>query len=199
MKNKTKKILGVFLSIVVLSTIISIMFIPKIFELIKGLFGIGFYFLGNIWAIVLKSKYMFISLFCLIISGIFVKKKKYKIAAMIFLICSIIFGICKFQERNIMFKFENYSSAEKAQNVLLELHPIGNPVEKLVERMEKLGAKCGPITNPEYKDKPEYKNLIYCVYYEREIIFATKWMIIIKYDDDQKIQEIKISSGIDAI
>ncbi|MDX2083624.1 MAG: hypothetical protein SFV53_06540 [Rickettsiales bacterium] len=81
------------------------------------------------------------------------------------------------------FYFEKYRTAQEAQTALLEMHPIGSDVEGLLKTLEATGAKCGSITNPDYKDKPEYKNLIYCsCYTSKLIIFSTEWRVLIRFD-----------------
>lgn len=99
------------------------------------------------------------------------------------------------------FRFEDYKTGEEAQAVLLELHPIGSSVEALVERLRALNTRCGPITNPEFKNRAEYKNLIFCSYYESEIIFATEWRTLIRFrkDDPTKIETFEILSFLQAL
>jgi len=198
MKIKNKKWMLSLLIIFVLS--MGFLFLPqevKVSLYKLSLFG-GYSVLG-VFREILKIKYLFIIL-CFVVTGtIFIIKRKYKKLFLIFLICSITFGLFKFHERNIMFRFEDYGTAKKAQEVLLKLHPVGSSVTELIKDLEIAGAECGPITNPEYKDKPEYKNFIYCIYYEKEIVFSTKWMVSVRYDENEKIRELDISSGIDAI
>jgi len=89
------------------------------------------------------------------------------------------------------FRFEDYETGDEAKEVLLQNHPIGGNVDKLVKRLEKLGAKCGPITNPKYRERPENKNLIFCSYYEFEIMFSTEWRTLIRFERGEGIQAIK--------
>jgi len=83
------------------------------------------------------------------------------------------------------FYFEKYKNAEEAKAALLELHPIGSDVDGLVKTLEGARMKCGSITNPKFKDKPEYKGLIYCDYFKSNfIIFSTEWRVIVKPDPE---------------
>ena len=82
------------------------------------------------------------------------------------------------------FRFEKYKSAEQAKASLLEQHPVGSPVKTLVATLEKAGAKCGPITNPDYKDK--YKGIIYCELIKPSFLSQSEWKVII-YPDESTI------------
>jgi hypothetical protein len=81
------------------------------------------------------------------------------------------------------FYFEKYKTADEAKEELLRFHPIGSDVEGLMVTLKKAGMKCGPVTNPEFKDKQEYKNLIYCDYYKSKfVIFSTEWRVLARFD-----------------
>ncbi len=92
------------------------------------------------------------------------------------------------------FRFEKYKTAEEARIALLELHPIGSSIEKLVKTLEKAKAKCGPITTPEYIEK--YRNIIFCEYIIPTYILSQyEWKVSIKQQINEKtftIEEIEV-------
>lgn len=98
------------------------------------------------------------------------------------------------------FRFEDYVEAVEARAELLKHYPIGSPSEPLKRALEKAGADCSPITNPDFKDKPEYKNLIYCRYYERiMVIFVYDWRSMIEFNEKGSIQSLDVLKDIETI
>ena len=93
------------------------------------------------------------------------------------------------------FYFEKYGIAQEAQEALLEAYPIGSSVKKLVKILEKAGSKCGTIINPEFQNKSEYKNLIYCDYYKSKFLFfSVEWRVLVRFtlEKPDKISSIKL-------
>jgi hypothetical protein len=98
------------------------------------------------------------------------------------------------------FRFEHYATGEEARAALMELHPLGSEVEKLLKRLNASGVYCGPVANPDFKGKCD--NLLFCKYIENEIVFSTDWSVSIWYSQDaagRRIMNLQISSYLNAL
>ena len=109
------------------------------------------------------------------------------------------------------FRFENYKTAEEAQTALLLKHPLGSDLDPLIETLSTLksryegqfSTKCGPVTNPRYKNDPKYRTTVICNYFEPEVLFATEWRTIIQFNEDslgkRTIKDLKLHSFYQAL
>ncbi len=77
------------------------------------------------------------------------------------------------------FRFESYSTGSEAQAALLKLYPVGSDVDKLVSALGRAGADCNLSKHSKYKD------VTFCEYIEKEIIFGTSWRVSIWRSDNQ--------------
>jgi len=118
------------------------------------------------------------------------------LSAMIFLCLCYIVGseVYAMAQRVDGFRFEDYETGDEAKKALLRDHPIGSYADDLVQKLEALGAECGPITNPELKDLPRYQSMIYCVYNENKI-FVREWKVSVDLQKSKKskIRDLRVS------
>lgn len=88
------------------------------------------------------------------------------------------------------FRFEDYETAESAQEKLLSLFPLGSSVDGFASKMSELRTEC-------YDSQPdEEERYIACHYLENSINFvSTKWIAIAYYDNNRKIEKIEVKQG----
>lgn len=90
------------------------------------------------------------------------------------------------------FRFEDYETAESAQEKLLSIFPIGSSLNNLINKMNSLKADC---YEPEPGDE-DYGKAIACHYMENDILFVSrKWIAIAYFDGNQKITRLEVKLG----
>jgi hypothetical protein len=87
------------------------------------------------------------------------------------------------------FYFEKYKTAEKAQEALLKIHPIGSDVDDFLKSLKKIKGKY-----EEVKSQKDGITRIFYDYVEKRNIsfFVYRWSIVISVNEDKKVENIKV-------
>lgn len=93
----------------------------------------------------------------------------------------------------INFEFEDYKTAEAAQDKLNSLFPKGANIDEFKKQMHDLGADC---YDPELHKEGQF---VACHYREKSFsLFRPWWFIKAELDDNNRIDAIEVERGVTA-
>jgi hypothetical protein len=95
-----------------------------------------------------------------------------------------------------LFSFDNYKTTKSLVDALSQIYPVGSDSNKMIEDMEKFGARCVRIGEPGFRgrNRTASENLIICELPKKEkgFLYQFDWSIYIYKKNDNSIKTIAV-------